>query len=160
LVAESDWVIENAISHPGDVGLASTKGTTEYWAVETLLKGVEAALPENLSHTDKDGEVRTQIRVRWWLRPNAERSIAETVFPPNPSMPDTAFTTSSEWEPYELTEPPVFFGHYWLPEGWPLVPILPNVICVDYSAGKGGPLVAYSFDPDRAREGEFTGAAG
>jgi hypothetical protein len=36
--------------------------------------------------------------------------------------------------------------------------ILPNVICVDYSAGKGGPLVAYSFDPERAREGEFTSA--
>jgi hypothetical protein len=37
-------------------------------------------------------------------------------------------------------------------------PIMPNVICVDYSAGMGGPLVAYSFDPERAREGEFTSA--
>jgi len=56
-----------------------------------------------------------------------------------------------------MTEPPVIFGHYWLPKEWPPAPILPNVTCVDYSAGKGGPL-AYSFDPERAREGEFTSA--
>ena len=59
---------------------------------------------------------------------------------------------------HDLTEPPVIFGHYWLPREWPPAPILPNVICVDYSAGMGGPLVAYSFDPERAREGEFTSA--
>jgi|SRR5271166_1188 len=137
---------------------AGTKGTSEYWAVETLLKGVEATLPEGMSHFDKDGRVRTQIRVRWWLKPDSERTVADTVFPPDPNMPEKRFTTSSQWEPYDLTEPPVFFGHYWLPKDWPLAPIMPNVICVDYSAGMGGPLVAYSFDPERAREGELTSA--
>jgi hypothetical protein len=33
---------------------ASTKGTPEYRAVETLLKGVEATLPPGLSFFDKD----------------------------------------------------------------------------------------------------------
>jgi Calcineurin-like phosphoesterase len=140
---------------PESLVKASTKGTPEYWAVETLLKGVEATLPEGLSHLDKDGSKRTQIRVRWWLKPDSKRTVAETVFPPNPAFPNTRFTTSSQWEHYELSEPPVIFGHYWLPIGWPLAPIMSNVICVDYSAGKGGPLVAYSFDPGRAREGEF-----
>jgi Calcineurin-like phosphoesterase len=140
---------------PESLVSAGTKGTPEYRAVETLLKGVEAASPPKLSFDDKDGHKRTQIRVRWWLKPDAERTVAETVFPPDPSMPNTRFTTSSQWEPYELAEPPVTFGHYWLPKDWRPAPIMPNVICVDYSAGKGGPLVAYSFDPARAREGEF-----
>lgn len=143
---------------PESLKPASTEGTPEYWAVETLLKGVEATLPRKLSFADKDGQVRTQIRVRWWFKPDAERTVADTVFPPDPSLPNTRFTTPSQWEPYELTEPPVIFGHYWLPKDWPPAPIMPNVICVDYSAGKGGPLVAYSFDPERAREGEFTSA--
>jgi hypothetical protein len=135
---------------------ASTKGTPEYWAVETLLKGVEASLPEGLSHFDKDGHRRTQIRVCWWLKPDPEGTVADTVFPPNPDLPNARFTTSDEWESYDPTEPPVIFGHYWLPKDWSPAPIMPNVICVDYSAGKGGPLVAYSFDAERAREGEFT----
>jgi hypothetical protein len=137
---------------------ASTEGTPEYRAVETLLKGVEATLPSGLSFFDKDERERTQIRVRWWLKPDSERTVAESVFPPDPILPNTRFTTPSQWEPYELTEPPVIFGHYWLPRDWPPARILSNVICVDYSAGKGGPLVAYSFDPARAGEGKFTSA--
>jgi hypothetical protein len=54
---------------------ASTKGTPEYRAVETLLKGVEATLPPGLSFFDKDERERTQIRVRWWLKPDTERSV-------------------------------------------------------------------------------------
>jgi Calcineurin-like phosphoesterase len=134
---------------------ASTKGTPEYRAVETLLKGVEVDLPSELPFFDKDGNPRHEIRVRWWLKSDAERTVAETVFPPDSTLPNTRFTTPSQWEPYELTEPPVIFGHYWLPRDWPPAPIMLNVICVDYSAGKGGPLVAYSFDPARASEGDF-----
>jgi hypothetical protein len=135
---------------------ASTRGIPEYWAVETLLKGVETTLPVQVPFFDKDGHERHEIRVRWWLKPDPNRTIAETVFPPDSRLPDTRFTTSSQWEPYGPTEPPIIFGHYWLPQDWPPAPIMANVICVDYSAGKGGPLVAYSFDPERAREGEFT----
>lgn len=143
---------------PDTLVRAGTKGTPEYWAVETLLKGAEASLPDGLSFYDKDGHEQTQIRVRWWLKPDSETTIADTVFPPNTDLPNTRFTTSSEWEPYESTDPPVIFGHYWLPSDQPPARIMPNVICVDYSAGKGGPLVAYSFDPERAREGVFTSA--
>jgi hypothetical protein len=143
---------------PRSLVSASTKGTPQYRAVETLLKGVEASLPSEVPFFDKDGNPRHEIRVRWWLKPDAERTVVDTVFPPDTTLPKTPFTRPSEWEPYELTEPPVIFGHYWLPKDWPPARILPNVICVDYSAGKGGPLVAYSFDPERAREGKFTSA--
>ena len=39
---------------------------------------------------------------------------------------------------------PVFFGHYWL-TGAPTLQS-GRAACVDYSAGNGGPLVAYRFD--------------
>ena len=39
---------------------------------------------------------------------------------------------------------PVFFGHYWW-NGDP-EPLADHVACVDYSAGLGGPLVAYRWD--------------
>jgi hypothetical protein len=110
--------------------------------VETVLKGVEARLPDGVSFFDKDKNERHKIRVRWWLKPDPERTVADTVFPPDPTLPNTRFATPSNWEPYDPTEPPIIFGHYWLPKGWPPAPILTNVICVDHSAGKGGPLVA------------------
>lgn len=48
---------------------------------------------------------------------------------------------------------PVFFGHYWL-TGAPLLQS-PRHACVDYSAGDGGPLVAYRFngEPTLSPEG-------
>jgi hypothetical protein len=101
---------------PNSLVSASTKGTREYREVETLLKGVEATLPPGLSFFDKDERERTQIRVRWWLKPDAERTVADTVFPPDPTLPNTGFPTPSQWDSYELTEPPVIFGHYWLPK--------------------------------------------
>src|ERR1700752_1155190 len=79
-------------------------------------------------------------------------------FLPMPACRTCGLRHRANGKPYDATEPPVIFGHYWLPIGWPLDPLMPNVICVDYSAGKGGPLVAYSFDSERAREGEFTSA--
>jgi hypothetical protein len=39
---------------------------------------------------------------------------------------------------------PVFFGHYWLTGK---ISLQSNrCACLDYSAGKGGPLAAYRFD--------------
>jgi hypothetical protein len=143
------------LSHQGLV-LAATKGTQEYQAVDTLLKGVEAKLPNRTTFTDKDGNVRHEIRVRWWLKPDPKRTIAESVFPPDPTMPQIPLLSVSSWPEYGSELPPVIFGHYWLPASWPIAPITHNVICVDFSAGKGGPLVAYSLDPERATDGEFT----
>ena len=39
---------------------------------------------------------------------------------------------------------PTFFGHYWM-TGEPSLQS-DTAVCVDYSAGKGGPLVAYRWD--------------
>ncbi len=118
--------------------LESTKGTPEYDAIDTLLKGVEVQLPAGSTFADKDGNLRDKIRVRWWLKPDPQRTIAETVFPLDSSLAAVPVTTTTNWEPYGSDQPPVIFGHYWLPKDWPIRPLTPNVICVDFSAGKGG----------------------
>ena len=41
-------------------------------------------------------------------------------------------------------EIPLFVGHYWQSGTTQL--LAPRVACVDYSAGKGGPLVCYQWD--------------
>jgi len=42
------------------------KGTEAYDALETVLKGLEIALPSGYGFTDKDGTARHQIRTQWW----------------------------------------------------------------------------------------------
>ncbi len=47
--------------------------------------------------------------------------------------------------PYPAEAPPVLFGHYWFTKN-DLKPSTPTTACVDYSAVKGGALVAYRWD--------------
>ena len=129
---------------------ASRKGTMEFRAVETLLKGKEIKLPRGHRFHDKDGNPRHEIRVKWW---DAEADTFRRAF----MGPDSALSHIPE-DPidvehlirYSSSEPPVFLGHYWL-EGEPRL-LAPNVACLDYSvaAKKGGRLVTYRWDGEQA----------
>ena len=59
------------------------------------------------------------------------------------ALPDYALPAQAQ---VASTNKPVFFGHYWLTS----TPSLQSrrAVCVDYSAGNGGPLVAYRFDAE------------
>lgn len=57
---------------------------------------------------------------------------------PDEPLPDDLFATI-----YPVGEKPVFFGHYWM-SGEPELQSA-NALCLDYSAGTGGPLVSYSY---------------
>ena len=46
--------------------MSCRKGTWQYTAIETILKGKEIGLKSGASFKDKDGNVRHNIRVRWW----------------------------------------------------------------------------------------------
>jgi hypothetical protein len=48
---------------------------------------------------------------------------------------------------YDEREPPLFIGHYWQ-QDTPR-PLRANLACLDYSAVKGGRLVAYRMDGER-----------
>lgn len=111
-------------------------------AVDVLLKGQEAALPAGVTFTDKDGHVRDAIRTRWW-QPDAGTYREAYIGPEGVEIPDVPL-------PGDLTLPqpdrPTFIGHYWFDPASSLEPAAPQVACVDYSAARGGPLVAYRFD--------------
>ena len=121
---------------------ASRKGSAAYGAIETILKGVEVALPDGYGFIDKDGHPRQEIRTRWW-DPELATYRDAYIGPPGAVIPDIPLQPSAK---VPVTDRPTFIGHYWFDPNGPMEPASPMVACVDYSAGKGGPLVAYRFD--------------
>lgn len=108
---------------------------------ELITKGPEKRLPNGLSFYDKDDNQRFQVRVQWWnAAARTWRDIAISV-PFVDDLPDADLPDSLLSQTYPLNEKPVFFGHYWL-SGDPVLQA-PNALCLDYSAGKDGPLVTY-----------------
>lgn len=113
--------------------------------VEATTKGPEHQLPEGYGFHDKDGVWRDYIRVRWWAQ-NSQSWAEISASVPEPSeLPDGIPPDDVLGRTYPLAAKPVFFGHYWL-TGEPVLQA-PNALCLDYSAGKDGPLVSYLMKP-------------
>ena len=134
---------------------ANQKGSQEHRAIEVLLKGPELSLDQygQPGFMDKDGHVRHDARIRWWrsaattLRELAEIPPASQTADGHvyPQLPELACPDQAAFD-YRDTKP-VFYGHYWRNweplegEDW-----TNSTVCVDFSAVKGGPLVAYRWD--------------
>ncbi len=127
---------------PEIVEQASRKGHSVHAAIETLLKGEEVSLPEGYGFADKDGNQRREIRTKWWDASLTTYRAACLGLDPE-MVPDQEITGRT---PIPAPDRPTFIGHYWLHPESALAPRSQLVACVDYSAGKGGPLVAYQFD--------------
>ncbi len=126
-------------------------GPTIFEAVETLLKGLEIPLPASHTFVDKDGVARHQVRTRWWDRDaRTYRQLAIWKEHDHGLLPDIDVPAVSMVEYPE--DRPTFFGHYWM-TGTPC-PMSPSAVCVDYSAGLGGPLVAYRLEEGKAVSAE------
>jgi len=125
-----------------------------YEAVEILLKGPELrlrdhGLPRFLDHEDHP---RDKARIRWWHE-NATRlkELAElSTFSaegggPYPDVDDFDINTREQTFSYSDAIP-VFYGHYWR-EGVPEHQLdwTAHTACVDFSAVRGGTLVAYRW---------------
>lgn len=130
---------------------ASRDGSDVFNAVETLLKGMEAELPNGMSYKDSGGALRHHARLKWWQHPERESWRTMALVPdkkilaqlPDTPLPDNIHTG------YDASEPPVFFGHYWF-SGEPRLQAH-NVACLDYSVARpGGRLVAYRWDGESA----------
>jgi hypothetical protein len=126
------------------------KGSSEDRAVETLLKGPEYQLPDGLgSFTDKDGQVRTEIRLAWWKSPPLNLTDASVGVPGGSTLSDRPIPAEA-FSGYEKVgdAKATFFGHYWF-TGKP-EPLAPAIACVDYSvAKKGGQLCCYRWMGER-----------
>ena len=136
----------------------STKGHQDYLDLEILIKGPEIEIPKGLSYEDKDGIERHKARYAWWNREARTLEDAAVIssdfkFKKNRSKSELANYTIKEVDRRTYTDAvPLFFGHYWCSDK-SLKIRSDYAICVDYSAGKGGPLKAYrwngesKFDP-------------
>jgi len=124
----------------------SRKGHPIYAAIEIVCKGLEVELPAGISFKDKEGKVRNEVRVRWWEQDlSTYRKAAIGPAGDMEMIPDAPMPT--EWMSHPYVGPPVLFGHYWF-TGTPTV-ISPRFACLDYSAARDGPLVAYRFDGEK-----------
>jgi hypothetical protein len=123
----------------------SRRGSTEYEAMEIVCKGPEVKLPDGISFQDKDRKCRSEVRIAWW---KDDRSTYLKAASGPPSLiekipPDVPL--HGQWRTFRYAGPPVVFGHYWFDGDIKVNPDRRSA-CVDYSAGRGGPLVAYRWD--------------
>ena len=151
----NQWVPHGTPMTTEFVVRANHEGSPEHQAIEVLLKGPELSLTnyEQPGFMDKDGHVRHHARIRWW---NSEattlREVAE--IPPDsrtpegdpyPKLPKLKCPKEAAYD--YRGEKPVFYGHYWRTgepiegEDWTY-----NTVCVDFSAVRDGPLVAYRWN--------------
>lgn len=126
----------------------TTARSKTYDAVEILLKGPEIDL-EGRVYLDKGGHERRKARLRWWasdattlrqaaLIPTGTTGVDGELFA---TLPDTPVPNAGAH--LYTDHVPVIVGHYW-ETGMPHV-LGRKAACVDYSAGRGGPLVAYRW---------------
>ena len=94
---------------------------------------------------DNEGQSRSEVRLQWWNGAASTRKEIATSVPNLDQLPASNLPASIKQNVYPAKSKPVFFGHYWL-TGKP-VPQTNNALCLDYSAGREGPLVSYQFDP-------------
>jgi hypothetical protein len=127
---------------------ATTPGDPLFEAVECVMKGPELALPDDVTVTDKEGNVRRRIRIRWYDEPTGE-TWASYGLPVNPGLSKEPIPIDAPAVPYSADQPPVFVGHYWLPNATP-APLKSNIACLDYSVAKLGFLCAYRFDGEQS----------
>ena len=132
-----------ATDEPGDEAEKDNAQASVFKAVEALTKGIEIPLPAGHSFQDKDGIRRKRVRVRWWDEAaTTYQSAAILPGEVRKNLPEVAIPDHARIK--HLPDKPVFFGHYWM-TGTP-APLSRHAACVDYSAGKGGALVAYRWD--------------
>lgn len=134
-----------ATDEPADPTEKDNATPSIFKAVEALTKGIEIPLPDGHRFVDKDGIERSRVRVAWWDTNGATYRSAALLSPAGrEALPDLPIPEHA-W--VERITTPTIFGHYWLTG--PRTVQSPQAVCVDYSAGKGGPLVAYRFDGER-----------
>lgn len=118
--------------------------------VDRATRGPQLNLPGNLSIHGRDGIQRKAFRTSFW---HAQPHVyGDVVFQPDPLPHCIEERPLQERELTQLVyyppdQPPLFFGHYWR-HGQPSL-LTPNVACLDYSAVKGGHLVAYRYDGEQ-----------
>ena len=143
------------------VEATARKRSPEHTALEIVLKGPEVELGGGREYAiierDLDGNEkgephwRDSARIRWWdahattldraaIVPSGAKYRPEH-WPDFPRLPAEPVDNAGLY----TDDVPVIVGHYWTPPTDPLEPHNDLVACVDFSAAKDGPLVAYRW---------------
>jgi len=110
-----------------------------------LTKGVYFTLPKDIRIRNNKGISPQSFRTRWWENPQGKTfnhvSFESKYNLPEYTIPDQILP---EFYLYDVTQPPLFFGHYCRQNG----PILinSNLCCVDSCVANHKILTAYQWD--------------
>jgi len=100
---------------------------------------------------DKEGKVRHEVRVHWWQQNlTTYRNAAMVARAEDALIPDMPLP--AQWRDFTTKVRRLFFGHYWF-SGTPAV-LSSQFACLDYSAARNGPLVAYRWDGEPSLSSE------
>lgn len=129
---------------------SAVAGTFAERFIRRATRGLDLRLPDERTMIGGDGLPRRSFRCKFWVRDPA--TYADLEFQPDRLPPELAAQPLREEDRAQLVyyserRPPLFIGHYWQ-KGTPQ-PLRPNIACLDYSAVKGGHLVAYRMDAER-----------
>ncbi len=115
-------------------------------AVQIILRGISVPVPQDFEYFDRFGIKRKRARIRWWEKRRKIISGADFL-PACEKMRSSSFENKNKFPEYSYStdEPPVFFGHYCLPEHEPKV--IHNLVCVDGCVTSGNVLWAYRHTP-------------
>lgn len=127
------------------------RNSRERKAVDRLLDGPVLPVPDDALVLNSKGMPLSKVRVRWWNLPISPYAVSDLVLPESLGGRGTIEPDALVGVPdYPADDPPVFFGHYWLPMEHRKAPLTPNLACLDFSAGRGdAPLVAYRWDGEQ-----------
>jgi len=145
--AHIDWLKENSLQYinPQFLEKAHKQDSLEYVIVDETLKGKEVEIPKEYAWKDKDGNERSQNRIKWWSSNEGAITLEKALFNCPDDLRSTPATEFNIYS-YPMQSPPVFVGHYWLNAAEPVLQ-RSNVVCLDYSIAKDGMLVAYRWNP-------------
>jgi hypothetical protein len=126
-------------------------------ARKLLTCGVEWDMPDGHSIVGAEGQKHYDVRLAIWRHwADRLREIALVPSGNEDSVPDLPIPQELRIGP--VTGSPILFGHHWF--SGPLALETPKVACVDWSAAKGGPLVAYRWHGEEDLRDEHLVAAG
>ena len=156
-----DWLRKNNHNSLSEELLVAShkKGSYPWQVVEETLKGKEFNIPEAYAWADKDGHTRNTNRIKWWTHPGTA-TYGDFLFNCPDELSSQSVPADLKVAVYSRDAPPVFIGHYWLEDAFPVIQSH-NVICVDYSIAKGGSLVAYRWSgEEELHEDNFVNGEG
>ncbi len=143
-VGDGAVIDEGLLMLSGEWHLHHKGNPAVFGSIDTLIKGPKVRLLEGCTYKDNDGWTRDKTRIRWWVE--HAKTYRDIAFIDDVSLIPETELPKSERERIIRLKKPVFIGHYWLHPNATKEPLSSMVACLDYSAGKGGPLVAYRWN--------------